>query len=104
MFNPDRLDLARKRCRKTARTLSEETGVPAVTISRILNGTSAPTDEQLESFSRALGFPVAFFLQDEIDLVDTKAASFRSLTSMTARERDASLAAGSIAFEISDWV
>src|SRR4030095_1201305 len=30
--------------------------------------------------------------------------SFRSLTSMTATHRDAALAAGSIGFEISDWV
>ena len=32
------------------------------------------------------------------------AASFRSLKSMAARDRDAALAAGSIAFLFDDWV
>lgn len=104
MFNPERFDLARKRSRKTARILAQETGIPAVTISRVINGTVEPTQEQIAKFSRALGYSEAFFRRGDIDALNTEAASFRSLTSMTARERDASLAAGSIAFEVSDWV
>src|SRR3546814_5173621 len=36
--------------------------------------------------------------------IDASAASFRSLTGMSARERDAALAAGSLAYEVIDWV
>lgn len=56
------------------------------------------------SLSRALDYPRQFFFLDDIDEIDIEAASFRSLTSMTAKERDAALAAGSLAFEISDWL
>lgn len=104
MFNPERLDLARKRGRKTARALAEETRIPTVALSRILNGKALPTTDQLEAFAKALNYPVSFFMLGDFDTIDTEAASFRSLTSMTARERDASLSAGSLAFEVSDWV
>ena len=43
-------------------------------------------------------------LLDDVDEPSTDAASFRSLTAITASERDAALAAGSVAFLLSDWV
>ena len=104
MFNPSRLNLARKRRRMTARILAAEVGMPPVAVSRILNGHSDPDEGAVRKFSSALKYPFEFFSQDDFDEIDPGAASFRSLTSMTARERDASLAAGSLAFEISDWV
>jgi len=39
-----------------------------------------------------------------VDAVDERAASFRSMSSMSARERDAALASGLLALEISDWI
>ncbi|MEA2839051.1 MAG: hypothetical protein QOF41_381 [Methylobacteriaceae bacterium] len=104
MFNSSRLNLARKRRRVTARILAQETGITSVTLSRILNGTHDPDGKVVASLASALRYPVDFFYGNDIDEIDARAASFRSLTSMTARERDASLAAGSLAFEISDWV
>lgn len=104
MFNSLRLDVARKRRRMTARILAREAGITPVMLSRILNGTHGPDDKIVVALASALEYPVEFFLLDDIDEIDVRAASFRSLTSMTARERDASLAAGSLAFEISDWV
>src|SRR3546814_2749194 len=53
---------------------------------------------------RSLSYPRDFFFQDDIDPIDASAASFRSLTGMSARERDAALAAGSLAYEVIDWV
>ena len=52
----------------------------------------------------ALDFPHEFFVQDDPDNIDAGAASFRSMSGMTARERDAALSSGSLAYEISDWV
>jgi hypothetical protein len=44
----------------------------------------------------------AFFCSDDVDEPQADAASFRSLTVMSAKERDAALAASSLAFLLSD--
>ncbi|MCH8049680.1 XRE family transcriptional regulator [Patescibacteria group bacterium] len=104
MFNPKRLDLARKRRRYTARILAERAGIAPVTLSRVSNSLQVPDESTVEALAKALGFPIEFFFLDDIDPIDVKAASFRSLTSMSAKERDAALAAGSFAFEVADWI
>ncbi len=104
MFNVERLELARKRRRYTARILAERAGIAPVTLSRIVNRQQIPDESTVEALVAALGFTRAFFEQDDFDPIDASAASFRSLTGMTARERDAALAAGSLAFEVMDWV
>src|ERR1700730_13910697 len=100
MFNPSRLELARKRRRYTATSLAERAGIAPVTLSRIVNGKQSPDEETIEKLVQALGFPREFFLGEEIDPIDASAASFRSLKSITARERDAAIAAGSLAYLI----
>lgn len=104
MFNPERLELARKRRRYTAKILAGMAGIAPVTLSRIVNKQQVPDEATISSLVAALGFPRPFFFQDDLDAVDVGAASFRSLTGMSARERDAALAAGSLAFEVMDWV
>lgn len=104
MFNIERLELARKRRRFTARILAERAGIAPVTLSRIVNRQQVPDESTIEALVSALGYARAFFEQDDFDPIDPSAASFRSLTGMTARERDAALAAGSLAFEVMDWV
>ncbi|MDR3424291.1 MAG: ImmA/IrrE family metallo-endopeptidase [Alphaproteobacteria bacterium] len=104
MFNPIRLELARKRRRMTARILSARAEVAPVTLSRITNGKQSPDERTLIRLAAALSYPKEFFCREEIDGIDVDAASFRSLKAMTATERDAALAAGSLAFELSDWV
>jgi Zn-dependent peptidase ImmA (M78 family) len=104
MFNIERLELARKRRRFTARILAEKAGIAPVTLSRIVNKQQIPDESTIVALVAALGYARAFFEQDDFDPIDASAASFRSLTGMTARERDAALAAGSLAFEVMDWV
>jgi Zn-dependent peptidase ImmA (M78 family)/DNA-binding XRE family transcriptional regulator len=104
MFNPNRLELARKRRRYTAKILAERAGVAPVTLSRVANGLQTPDDKTVGKLATALKYPRDFFFLDDVDPIDAIAASFRSLTSMSARERDAALAAGSLAFAITDWV
>lgn len=104
MFNPRRLELARKRRRYTAKILAERAGIAPVTLSRIANELQVPDDRTIEAMAGALGFPLGFFFLDDVDGIDVDAASFRSLTSMSAKERDAALAAGALAFEVADWV
>lgn len=104
MFNPARLELARKRRRYTARILAERAQIAPVTLSRIVNGKQMPDEQTIKQLVKELGFPRQFFFEDEIDPIDASAASFRSLKSMTARERDAAVAAGSLAYLMIDWV
>ena len=104
MFNPERLELARKRRRYTAKSLCEKAQISSVTLSRIVNGKQSPDEQTIRKLSTVLGFPKDFFSLEDVDTIDPLAASFRSLTSMTARERDAALSAGALAYMISDWV
>jgi Zn-dependent peptidase ImmA (M78 family)/plasmid maintenance system antidote protein VapI len=104
MFNPQRLELARKRRRLTAKKLAEKARIAPVTLSRIVNRQQTPDESTVAALVGALDYPMEFFFQDDFDSIDVGAASFRSLTSMSARERDAALAAGSLAFELIDWV
>jgi len=88
----------------TARSLANAVGVSPITISRLENGVNEPEEETLSALSRVLDFPREFFSAGDFDDLPVQSASFRSLTSMTARERDAALSAGTIAFLFSDWI
>lgn len=88
----------------TARALATAVGVSPITISRLENGVNEPEEETLNALSRVLDFPREFFSAGDFDDLPVQSASFRSLTSMTARERDAALSAGSIAFLFDDWI
>jgi Zn-dependent peptidase ImmA (M78 family) len=79
-------------------------GVSPITISRLENGANEPEDETVDALARALDFPRGFFFAEDVDELPAEAASFRSLSSMTAKERDAALSAGVIAYLFNDWV
>jgi len=52
--------------------------------------------------ARALAYPVGFFYLDDCEPLSADSVSFRSLSSLTARQRDAALASGTIAFLLDD--
>tara|TARA_R100001143_G_scaffold62552_1_gene66121 strand:- start:1640 stop:2716 length:1077 start_codon:yes stop_codon:yes gene_type:complete len=105
MFNPSRLTLARKRRGLSGRELADLAGLTAVHISRIEQGKAENIEPStVESLAKALKFPLDFFYGPDIELPSKDAASFRSLSTMTARERDAALSAGAIAYLLSDWI
>jgi Zn-dependent peptidase ImmA (M78 family)/DNA-binding XRE family transcriptional regulator len=104
MFNPQRLSLARKRRRLTSKRFAELIGMSPVTVTRLEKANNEPEPETVDLIAKELGFPREFFFGDDIDDLSQDAASFRSLTSMTARERDAALASGSLAYLLSDYV
>jgi Zn-dependent peptidase ImmA (M78 family)/DNA-binding XRE family transcriptional regulator len=104
MFTPSRLSLARRRRALTKKALAEAVGARPHTILRYEAGENQPPDEKLEQLSRALDFPVEFFHGSDISEPQEGAASFRSLSSMSAKDRDAALAAGAISFLLSDWI
>jgi len=75
-----------------------------VTVTRLEKANNEPEPETVDLIAKKLGFPREFFFGGDIDDLSKDAASFRSLTSMTARERDAALASGSLAYLLSDYV
>jgi len=104
MFNPSRLALARRRRRLTSKAFADLIGMSPVTVTRLEKGYNEPEPETVEAIAKALRFPREFFYGDDIDELTKEAASFRSLTSMTAKEREAALAAGALAYLLADWV
>ncbi len=88
----------------TARKLADIIDVSPITISRLENGANEPEDDTLSALASALDFPRGFFFAEDVDELPAEAASFRSLSSMSAKERDAALSAGVIAYLFHDWV
>lgn len=104
MLTPGRLSLARRRRGLTKKGLAEAIGVTPHTALRYESGDISPPPEAIASIAKVLDFPVQFFCSPDVDEVVADAASFRSLTAMTAKDRDAALAAGTIAYLLSDWI
>lgn len=104
MFNPRRLGLARKRRRFTAKALAERAGLAVDTISRLESGSNSPDDDTVAKLARALNFPTPFFYDQDPEDIDTGAVSFRSFSKMSARERDAAIAAGSLGLQLGAWI
>jgi Zn-dependent peptidase ImmA (M78 family)/DNA-binding XRE family transcriptional regulator len=104
MFNPKRLSLARKRRRLTSKGFAELIGMSPVTVTRLEKANNEPEPETVAAIARALKFPIEFFYGGDVDELTKDAASFRSLTTMTAKERESALAAGQLAYLLSDYV
>jgi len=103
-FNPARLLLARQRRGWTKKSLADASALSSKTISLYESGDLIPSVESLSNIAKALRFPLAFFSGRNIDAPTDENASFRSFSRMTAGQRDAALAAGGIAYLLSDWI
>lgn len=102
-MNPSRLRLARKRRQCTQRELAELVGLHERAIKGYEAGEYEPTQLTLERIQSALGFPAEFFLGDDLEEPLPDAASFRALTKMSARQRDAALSQGALALHLNQW-
>lgn len=105
MFNPIRLEVARKRRQMTKKALAQAAGVSQLTITRLAKGdTPNPDVTTVDALSVALNYPRAFFFLDDCEVLSEESVSFRSLSAMTGRQRDAALASGAVAFTLDEWV
>src|SRR5262245_64704145 len=104
MFSYRRLCLARQRRRLTSKALAEVAGVSYVTVSRLENGENPPDEGTVTKLAQALSYPIKFFFQDDPESINVNAVSFRSLSKMSAKERDAAIAAGVLGLEIASWI
>lgn len=104
MFNPKRLSLARKRRGMTKVALAKAIGSSVRVITAYEKEEYCPSTDTIGKISAALNFPVAFFSGPDFEEMQTDGASFRALTSMTAAQRESSLAAGCLAIELNRWI
>src|SRR5438128_2375047 len=105
-FNPSRLALARKRLGLSKTALAEQSGISVRSLGyyESKSGDVTPSDDHVNVLAGLLKLPVEFFFGEDIEEINCDAASFRSLTTLTASERDAALANGTFAKMVSEWI
>ena len=104
MFNRNRLSFARRRRGLTKKQLAEKLEIEARSVSGFERGEFPPSNETLHKIAQILSFPPDFFSGENIEEPLVNSVSFRALSKMRASQRDAALAAGALAFMLSDWV
>lgn len=104
IFNPSRLTWARRRRGLTKTKLAASVGVELRSVSAYETGEFAPEADKLSRIARVLRFPEAFFFGDDLDAPAFDTASFRSLSKMTAGQRDSALGSGAIALLLNEWI
>lgn len=103
-FNPTRLDLARRRRGFTKGKLADEAGVSTRILTAYERGDREPSEQTVTKLATTLNFPVTFFNGDDIEEPSLDGVSFRSLSTMTARQRDQACGAAAIAVQLDDWI
>ncbi|WP_175981777.1 XRE family transcriptional regulator [Burkholderia sp. BCC1630] len=103
-FNPKRLTLARRRRGLTKIRLAQLLGVEVRSITAYENDEFRPDQERLLHLADKLHFPAQFFFGDDLQEISPDIVSFRSMSKMTAGQRDAALGAGAIALMFSEWI
>ncbi len=103
-FNPKRLTLARRRRGLTKTKLASLLGVEVRSITAYENDEFRPEPERLQKLASVLRFPERFFAGDDLEEIAPDIVSFRSMSKMTAGQRDSALGAGAIALLLNDWI
>jgi Zn-dependent peptidase ImmA (M78 family)/DNA-binding XRE family transcriptional regulator len=105
MFNKIRLTVARQRASLSKTELARRIGVEPSAITGFESGKYMPSYDSIERIARVTKYPKAFFSSDDdLEVPQANGVSFRSMTRMTSRQRDAAIAAGAIAYLMSDWI
>lgn len=103
-FNPNRLTLARKRRGLTKIKLAELLNIEVRSVTAYENGEFRPDPQRLQDMAASLGFPQQFFFGDDLQEISPDIVSFRSMSKMTAGQRDSALGAGAIALLLNGWI
>ncbi|MEM9034356.1 MAG: XRE family transcriptional regulator [Actinomycetota bacterium] len=104
VFAAERLELARLRRGYNKTRLAALVGVTAPTITSYERARRDPPPSMVARLAEALEFPESFFYAAMGDLVPLEAASFRALSRMSASQRDAALASGTLCTEFEAWL
>lgn len=103
-FNPKRLTLARRRRGLTKTKLADLLGIEVRSITGYESDEYKPDRDRLMQLAEKLHFPAQFFFGDNLDEIAPDIVSFRSMSKMTAGQRDAALGAGAIALLLNQWI
>lgn len=103
-FNPTRLAIARKRRGFTKAELAKKLSLTPRAVTAYETGEYPPSAETLNEIAFLLDFPKSFFQGDDLDELLPDAVSFRSLSKMTARQRDMATSQGSLAIHLARWM
>lgn len=103
-FNPSRLVLARKRRGLSQTALAATSGLSLRSVNYYESGEVEPSDDAVNTLAEVLKFPAAFFFGSDVEEIACDSASFRSLSNMTASQRNAAIAAGTLAVELCKWI
>lgn len=103
-LNPTRLALARKRRGYKKTRLAELIKVDLRSVSAFEAGEFPPSVETLARIASALRFPVEFFCGDDLDEPSLDSGSFRSMSKMTAPQRDMALSQAAIGLYFMGWL
>jgi Zn-dependent peptidase ImmA (M78 family)/DNA-binding XRE family transcriptional regulator len=103
-FNPSRLTLARKRRGLTKTRLAIIIEVERRAVTGYEAGEYPPAPETLARLEDVLKFPKVFFFGDDLEELSPETASFRSMSKMTAGQRDMALGQGAIALHFNRWL
>ena len=104
MFNPKRFSLARRRRGLTKREIAESMGVSERSVSAYEKGDQEPDPSNVQRMAKALNFPQPFFYAPDPEELTIGIASFRSMSKMSARQRDSALGSGSIGLLFNEWL
>jgi Zn-dependent peptidase ImmA (M78 family)/transcriptional regulator with XRE-family HTH domain len=104
MFNPKRFSLARRRRGFTKREVAERIDVSERSVSAYERGDQEPDPSNVQRIATALGFPEAFFFAGDPKELPGSLASFRSMSKMSARQRDSALGSGAIGLMLNEWL
>ena len=103
-FTPSRLDLARRRRGLTKKQLAEAAGISTRALTAYERQENSPERETIERLATALSFSPGFFFAPETEEPAVQSVSFRSKSTMTARQRDQATGAAALATEFADWI
>jgi Zn-dependent peptidase ImmA (M78 family)/DNA-binding XRE family transcriptional regulator len=103
-FNPRRLTLARRRRGLTKTKLAQALGVEVRSITAYETDEFRPDKARLAELAETLRFPLPFFFGDDLEQIAPDIVSFRSMSKMTAGQRDSALGAGAIALMLNEWI
>lgn len=103
-FNYTRVDLARRRRGLTKAALADAAGISSRMLTKYERDEAEPSQLTIGRLAKAVKFPVDFFYGDTLDEPTIEGASFRSMTRLSARQRDQALASGGLALSFSDWI
>jgi Zn-dependent peptidase ImmA (M78 family)/transcriptional regulator with XRE-family HTH domain len=104
VFNPNRLILARHRRELTAAGLAQAAGISARMVSMYENGHAVPSQDTVRAMADVLRFPAGFFDRQDPPELTVEQASFRALSKVPAKRRDAARSSGQLAILLDEWI